>query len=143
MNDLTGVQTSIVAALRTAPATYRVYDAVPQGVAKPYIVLSEWLGEPGEELGTVTTSATLQLDTWSATPDKGQTHAMLDFIRVRLDGQSIAGTWLVTEDEFDILEDPASTQMNRIYHAWVRYLIEVEDGLVLPPLGQFDMEQFA
>lgn len=143
MNNLSGVQTSIYAALTTVPATYPVYDAVPQGVAKPFIVIGEYTAQPDAELATVTTDAMLTIHTWSATAGKAQTHAMLDFIRVRLDGQPIAGTWLCEEDFVDILEDPSSTTASRLYHGIARYRLRIEDGGVLPPLGQFDMEQFA
>lgn len=143
MNNLWGVQTSVYAALTTAPATYPVYDAVPQGVTKPYIVIGEWTGDPDEELATVTTDSSLNIHTWSQTVGKKQTHEMLDFIRTRLDGQPVAGSWLCTEDFVEIMEDPASTASVRLYHGVARYRVRVEDGAVLPPLGQFDMEQFA
>jgi uncharacterized protein DUF3168 len=143
VNDLAGVQSSIYAALVSAPATYGVYDAVPQLVAKPYIVIGEYTAQPDEEIGTVTTDATLNIHTWSAKNGKAETHAMLEFVRVRLDGQAIAGTWLCVEDFAEIMEDSGSTAASRLYHGIARYRIRVEDGAVLPPLGQFDMEQFA
>lgn len=143
MNNLSGVQTSIYQALTTAPATYGVYDAVPQGVAKPFFVLGEWTAEPGEEIGTVNTSASFNLHAWSATAGKKQIHEMLEFARIRLDGQPVAGSWLCVEDFVEIMEDANSTAASRLYHGIARYLLLVEDGAVLPPLGQFDMEQFA
>lgn len=143
MNNLSGVQTSLYAALTTAPSTYPVYDAVPQGVAKPYIVIGEWSADPDEEIGTVTTDAFVDIHTWSQKAGKAETHAMLDFIRTRLDGQPVAGAWLCVEDSFQIIEDPSSTASSRLYHGIARYQIRVENGAVLPPLGQFDMEQFA
>lgn len=143
MNNLSGVQTSIYAALTTAPSTYPVYDAVPQGVAKPYIVIGEWTGDPDEDLGIVTTDASVTIHTWSQKAGKAETHAMLDFIRIRLDGQPVAGAWLATEDFNEIMEDSSSTAASRLYHGIARYRIRVEDGAFLPPLGQFDMEQFA
>jgi hypothetical protein len=143
VNNLSGVQTSLYAALTTAPATYPVYDAVPQGVAKPFIVIGEWTGDPDEDIGIVTTDASVNIHTWSATAGKSQTHLMLDFVRIRLDGQPVAGSWLCTEDFVEIMEDPASTAASRLYHGVARYRLRVENGAVLPPLGQFDMEQFA
>lgn len=150
MNNLAGVQTSLYTALATAPATYPVYDAVPQStsgvpVPTPYIVIGEWTADPDEELATVTTDASVNIHTWSGKgiTGKAQTHAMLDFIRVRLDGQPIAGSWLCEEEFNEIMEDPSSTASNRLYHGIARYRIRVEDGAFLPPLGQFDMEQFA
>lgn len=125
MNDLWTVQQSVYAALTTAPATYPVFDNVPQGATKPYIVISSFDGQPDEELATVTTDANLNIDTWSATSGKMQSHAMLQFVRARLDGQTIAGSWLCTEDFVSILEDPASTAAARIYHGVARYRVRV------------------
>lgn len=125
MNNLAPIQTAIYAALSGAPATYPVYDAVPQGVAKPYIVIGEFTGLPDEELATATTDSTLNLHTWSASAGKSQTHAMLEFIRARLDGQTIAGAWLCSEEFTEIMEDPASTASNRIYHGVARYQVRV------------------
>lgn len=143
MNNLAGVQSSIYAALTSLPATYGVYDAVPQLTPKPYIVIGEYTGTPDEILDLITTDATLTIHTWSATSGKSQTHSMLDFVRTRLDGQAIAGTWMCEEDFVEILEDSTSTAASRLYHGIARYRIRVENGGVLPPLGQFDMEQFA
>lgn len=143
MNNLAGVQTSIYSALTTAPATYAVYDAVPQLAPKPYIVIGEYTGEPDEALDTMTTDASLTIHTWSATSGKSQTHTMLDFVRTRLDGETIAGTWLCTEDFMEIMEDAGSTAASRLYHGIARYRLRVEDGVFLPDLGQFDDAQFA
>lgn len=143
MNNLAGVQSSIYAALVSAPATYGVYDAVPQLTAKPYIVIGEYTATPDEDLAIVTTDATLNIHTWSATSGKAQTHTMLDFVRSRLDGQVIAGTWMCQEEFVEIMEDPGSTAAARIYHGIARYQLRVEDGAFIPPLGQFDVEQFA
>lgn len=123
MNDLTAVQTAIVAALRGAPATYPVYDGVPQGAAKPYFVVGEVTGEPDEELAAATTDASMYLHSWSATSDKGQTYTMLQFARARLDGQTISGAWACSEDFNEIMEDPASTASSRLYHGVARYRV--------------------
>jgi hypothetical protein len=125
MNDLTVIQTSIIAALRTAPATYPVKDSVPQNLAKPYIVFGEIVADPDEELTGATTDAAINLHTWSATDDKGQTYTMLQFIRARLDGQTISGAWAVSEDFNEVMEDPASTASARIYHGVARYRVRV------------------
>lgn len=125
MNNLATVQTSIFAALDALPKTYPVYDAVPQGVAKPYIVIGGWSADPGEELQAMTTDASVEIDTWSAQNGKAQTHAMQEFVRARLDGQTIAGSWLATEDFASILEDPSSTASARIYHGVARYRVRV------------------
>ena len=125
MNNLAGVQTSIYAALSGAPATYPVFDAVPQLTVKPYIVIGEYTVQPDEELATPTSDAMLNLHTWSTTSGKSQTHEMLDFIRARLDDQTISGAWLCTEDFNDILEDPSSTASARIYHGIARYRVRV------------------
>lgn len=148
MNNLWGVQQSIYSALTTAPATYRVYDAVPQSttavpILKPFIVIGEYTMEPDEEIGTVTTDAAVQIHTWSATAGKKQSHEMLQFIRERLDGQPVGGAWLTTEDFAELMEDEGSTAASRLYHGIARYRIRVEDGAIFPPLGQFDMGQFA
>ena len=125
MNDLTTVQTSIVAALRAAPATYPIKDSVPQGLAKPYIVFGEIVADPDEELAAATTDAAINLHTWSATDDKGQTYTMLQFIRARLDGQTISGAWFCSEDMNEVMEDPASTATSRLYHGVARYRVRV------------------
>ena len=125
MNNLATVQTSIYAALNAAPQTYPVYDAVPQGVAKPYIVIGGWNADPDEELQAMTTDASVEIDTWSATNGKSQSHAMQEFVRARLDGQTISGSWLVTEDFASILEDVGSTAAARIYHGVARYRVRV------------------
>lgn len=125
MNDLAPVQTAIYAALTSAPSTYPVYDPVPQGVARPYIAISVVDGSPDEELATATTDASFQIDTWSATPGRAQSYAMLQFVRARLDNQSIAGTWSVSEDFVTVMEDPSSTATNRLYHGVARYRARV------------------
>lgn len=125
MNDLTPVQTAIYSALTAAPATYPVYDPVPQAVLKPYITIGEWFADPDEELATPTTDASVNLNTWSATSGKAQSHAMLQFIRARLDGQTIAGTWSCSEENVTLLEDPGSTAAARIYHGIARYRVRV------------------
>lgn len=125
MNDLTPVQTSIIAALRGAPATYPVYDSVSQKATKPYIVIGEVTAGPDEELAAATTDAAINLHTWSKQPDKGQTYTMLQFIRARLDGQVLNGAWACTEDFNEVMEDPASTDTSRLYHGIARYRVRV------------------
>ena len=143
MNNLWSVQVSIYAALTTLPATYPVYDAVPQGVAKPFIVIGEFTADPDSDVAIYTTDAALQIHTWSATAGKKETHAMLQFIRERLDNQPIAGAWYVAEDFVEIMEDENSTATARLYHGIARYQLRVEGGSPLPLLGQFDFQQFA
>src|SRR5690349_2046850 len=123
MIDLWSVQQSIYSALTSAPATYAVYDAVPQGVAKPYIVIGEYTELPDEELSIITADATLTFHTWSAKVGKQETHAMIAFIRDRIDGVVLPGTWFVEEELAEIFEDPASTASSRLYHGVVRYRI--------------------
>lgn len=143
MNNLSAIQASIYSALNSVPQTYPVYDAVPQGAAKPYIVIGEWTGALDDELAYITTDATITLHTWSAKAGKLETHAMLQFIRERLDGQPIPATWMFNEDFVEIMEDPSSTAASRLYHGVARYEVRVEDGTVLPPLGQYDFGQYA
>lgn len=143
MLNLWGIQQSVFSALTSAPATYAVYDAVPQGVAKPYIVIGEYTEEPDEDLQIVTADATLMIHTWSQTAGKKQTHDMLDFVRGRLDNQLLPGSWYSAEEFVEIMEDVGSTATVRLYHGIARYRIRVDDGAVIPPLGQFDVEQFA
>ena len=125
MNNLWAVQQAIYAALVAIPATYPVYDAVPQGVAKPYIVIGEFVGEPDEDLAAASTDLALNLHTWSATAGKSQSHAMLDFIRLRLDGQVLGGAWAIGEDFVELMEDEGSTATARIYHGVARYRVRV------------------
>lgn len=135
MNDLTTVQTSIYSALRTAPATYAVYDAVPQGVSKPYIVIGEVTAEPDEELQTWTTDAAINIHTWSATTSKGQSYTMLQFIRARLDNRTISGAWYCSEDFNEVMEDEGSTAAARLYHGVARYRVRVSEDSVSLPSG--------
>lgn len=125
MNNLAPVQTAVYGLLTAAPATYPVYDAVPQGVAKPYIVIGNFDAEPDEELATVTTDAALWLHTWSTNPGKSQTHTMLEFIRARLDNETVGGTWAFSEEFAEIMEDAASTASARLYHGVARYRARV------------------
>lgn len=125
MNDLTTVQTAIYSVLTGAPATYPVYDAVPQSVAQPYIVIGEVTAEPDEELTLTNTDASINLHTWSATTSKGQSYAMLQFIRARLNGLLIGDAWAVSEDFVEVLEDEGSTAAARLYHGVARYRFRV------------------
>lgn len=125
MNNLAPVQTAVYGLLTAAPATYNVYDAVPQGVAYPYIVIGGFDAMPDEDLGAVTTDASLTLHTWSNYAGKSQTHTMLQFIRARLDGVSVSGTWAFTEDFAEIMEDASSTASARLFHGVTRYRVRV------------------
>lgn len=123
MIDLWPIQQAVYSALTQAPATYPVYDAVPQGAAFPYIVIGEWNGSPDRDLDAPSTDAFLQLHGWSRTPGKIQAHAILEFIRGRLDGQTVGDAWACSEDFTEVLEDRASTAASRLYHAVARYRI--------------------
>lgn len=133
MNDLTPVQTAIYSALTAAPATYPVYDGVPQLAPRPYITIGEWFADPDEELASASTDASVNIETWSGfvtgapaqIRGKTQSHAMLQFIRARLDGQTIAGTWSCSEENVTLLEDPGSTAAARIYHGIARYRVRI------------------
>jgi hypothetical protein len=130
MNNLWPVQQSIFSALSGVPATYPVYDAVPQTstglpVPKPYFVIGEFTAEPDEELAAATTDASGNLHAWSAGAGKKEVHAMLEFARARLDGQTISGAWACSEDFNEVLEDPGSTAAARIYHGVARYRLRV------------------
>lgn len=106
-------------------ANYPVYDSVPQGVAKPYIAIGEMLADPDLELTAATTDAAINLHTWSATHGKSQSHAMLDFIRGRLDGQTLSGAWICAEEFNELMEDQGSTASARLYHGVARYQVRV------------------
>ena len=125
MNDLAPVQTAIYAALTASPATYPVYDPVPQGVVKPYFSIGAWTAAPDEDIGTETTDASVDLHAWSGTNGKAQVYAMLAYARAKLDGQVIGGIWALTEDFVEVMEDPASTAAARIYHGVARYRARV------------------
>lgn len=125
MNDLTAVRTDMYAKLSAAPATYPVYDPVPQGVARPYIAFGPDSSQPDDELAAVTTDASIQIDTWSALPSRAQSYAMLQFVRARLDGQAINGAWYCAEEFAEVMEDPASTAASRLYHGVARYQVRL------------------
>jgi hypothetical protein len=124
--NLWPVQQAIFAALTAAPATYPVHDAVPQGAVYPYIVIGEISGLPDEELAAASADASFQVHAWSRSPGKKEAHAVLQFARARLDGQEVgAGAWACTEEFVEVLEDPASTAANRLYHGIARYRVRV------------------
>lgn len=125
MNNLWPVQQALFGALTANPQTYPVYDNVLTSAVRPYIVIGEFLGEPDEELTLTTTAGTVTLHTWSAASGKAQTHAMLQFIRARLDGQVISGTWACTEEFNELMEDEGSTAAARLYHGVARYQVRV------------------
>lgn len=125
MNDLTTARTAIYAALNAVPQTYPVFDPVPQLTPKPYIAFGPDSSLPDDEIATPTTDAMIQIDTWSALNSRAQTYAMGQFIRARLDGQTIAGAWFCAEDFWEVMEDPASTASARIFHGVARYRVRV------------------
>lgn len=130
MNDMAPIQTAIYAALTANPATYPVYDPVPQGVPKPYIAIGEWTIDNDEEIAAATSDATINLHTWSAKNSKAESHAMLQFIRSRLDNSAlpltpIGGTWGSNEDFAEVMEDAGSSAASRIYHGVARYRVRV------------------
>lgn len=143
MISLWPIQQSLYSALTSAPATYNVYDSVPQAAAKPYIVIGEATEEPDEDIQIITGDASINIHTWSQTAGKKQTHDMLEFVRGRLDNQLLPGAWYCAEEFNEIMEDIGSTAASRLYHGIARYRIRIDDGAVIPPLGQFDVEQFA
>lgn len=124
MIDLWPVQQAIYTALSTAPATYPVYDAVPQGTAYPYLHIGEFSALPDEEIEVPSADASVVINAWSRQSGKQQAHAMLEFVRDRLDNQAIGGgAWACSEDFADILEDPSSTAAARLYHGIARYRV--------------------
>lgn len=124
MIDLWPIQQAIYTALAAVPATYPVHDAVPQGAAYPYLVIGEVSSQPDEEIAVASADASFVIHAWSRSAGKKQAHAMLEFVRDRLDGQDLgAGAWACTEDFADVLEDPSSTAANRLYHGIARYRI--------------------
>lgn len=113
------------AKLTANPQTYPVYAPVPQGVPKPYIAFGPRTALPDEELAAPTTDATVQLDAWSAKNSEAEVEAMGQFIRSRLDSVAISGAWLCSEEMWEVMEDPASTASNRLYHGVARYQVRV------------------
>lgn len=126
MNDLAPVQTAIYEALTAAPATYPVYDAVPQGAAFPYLVIGEWTAQPDEILEVASTDADVMIHAWSRHPGKLEAHQLLQFVRARLDGQAIGGgVWACSEEFSTVMEDRNSTAANRLFHAAARYRVRL------------------
>ncbi len=125
MNNLAAVQTAVYTLLTAVPATYPVYDAVPQGAAYPYIVIGGFDALPDEEIGATTTDATMTFHTWSNYAGKSQTHTILQFVRARLDNIAVSGTWAFSEDFTEIMEDASSTAASRLYHGVTRYRVRV------------------
>ena len=124
MIDLQPIQTAIYIALTASPATYPVYDAVPKTATYPRIVIGEFAGLPDEDLAVSTVDLSVTLHTWSKQNGKAETHAMMEFIRDRLDGQDIGGgAWACSEDFVTVIEDRASTADQRLYHGVARYRV--------------------
>lgn len=125
MIDVSPLQAAMVAALRAAPATYAIYDAVPEGASKPYVVVGEVTAVPDEELAAASADASFQVHAWSAHPGKKEAHEMLEFVRARLDHETIGTAWACTEDFAEVMEDPKSTASSRIYHGVARYRLRL------------------
>lgn len=125
MIDLWPLQQAIYSALTAAPATYPVFDAVPQGVHAPYIVIGEFFNENDLDLSDVSSDSALTLHGWSRQQGKQQAHAILAFIRDRLDHQTIGGAWACYAEQEDVFEDRSSTAASRLYHAVARYRIRL------------------
>lgn len=124
MTDLWPVQQAVYSALSTAPTTYPVYDAVPQGAVYPYIAIGAFSVIPDREIGSPSSDAALTLHGWSKGAGKQQSHAILEFVRGRLDGVDIGGgAWACSEDSVEVFEDAKSTAASRLYHAVARYRI--------------------
>lgn len=124
MIDLQPIQTAIYQALTASPATYPVYDAVPKTATYPRIVIGEFAGQPDEDLAQASVDLSVTLHIWSRQSGKQQTHAMMEFIRERLDGQDIGGgAWACSEDFAEVMEDRASTADARLYHGVSRYRV--------------------
>lgn len=121
MIDVWPLQAAIVTALKVAPATFPVHDAVPQGTVKPYLVVGEITVAPDDELAAASADASFMLHAWSGYQGKKEAHAMLEFARDRLDHQTIGTAWACTEEFAEVMEDPKSTASARIYHGMARY----------------------
>jgi hypothetical protein len=126
MIDLWPVQQALYGALTAAPATYPVYDAVPQGTAFPYLVLGEITSIPDDELEAASADASFTVHAWSRNAGKKQIHAMLEFARARLDNEPLGGgAWACSEDFAEVMEDRTSTAASRLYHGVARYRVRV------------------
>lgn len=121
MADLFAQQAALVTALKAAPATYPVYDAVPPGTPKPYVVVGEWTAQGDLELEGDADTATVTLHGWSAANGKKEAHAIRAWLRAKLHYQTIAGAWACFEEFAEILEE--STAEGRLYHLVSRYRI--------------------
>jgi len=121
MIDLWPLQQAIYAALTANPATYPVYDAVPQNSPAPYIVIGEVSNQDDLEISEESSDATVTIHGWSRTAGKAQSYAILSFIRARLDSEVIGGARSVTGDGEDVFEDRSSTAASRLYHAVAQY----------------------
>jgi hypothetical protein len=125
MNDLGTVHQAIYTALNASPYTGKVYDAVPQGVAYPYIVIGAPSGLPDEELAAASSDVEWTLHGWTGGTSKAQGYAILAFFRSKLDNASIGGAWAFTEEFQTVFEDEASTAASRLYHAVARYRVRL------------------
>lgn len=124
MIDLWPTQEEVYEALTAAPTTYPVYDAVPQNAPAPYIVLGEISQQPDDELAAASSDASFVIHVWSRQNGKKQAHAMLAFVRARLDNQPLGGgVWACSEDFAEVMEDRTSTASSRLYHGVARYRI--------------------
>lgn len=124
MIDTWPIQVAIYQALTDPAGPYPVFDAVPQDAATPYIVIGEFTGQPDDDLDALSIDLSVQLHGWSRHAGKQEAHAILAFMRSRLDHQQVgAGVWGCSEDFATVVEDPDSTAASRLFHAVARYRI--------------------
>lgn len=116
MIDIWPIQQAVYTALAAVPATYPVYDAVPQGTAYPYLTLGDDDALPDEEISDLSADIAMRVNAWSRYTGKKQVRAMLEFVRSRLHGQDIgAGVWACTVEALRVFEDPSSTEASRLF----------------------------
>lgn len=126
MVDLEPAQEAIIDALNDAPATYPVYDAVPQDVTHPYLALGATTQVPDADLDVDSSDGTITLHAWSKAHGKYEAQRMLQFARERLDGQDIgAGAWACYEEFAEVFEDPSSSAESRLFHGVSRYRVRL------------------
>lgn len=78
------LQKDVVVALRTALAPVKVYDAVPQNAALPYVVVDSQLAVPTDAVADLHERVTIYLSLWSDATSQAGVLALMAQIKTAL-----------------------------------------------------------
>lgn len=87
--NISGLQAAVYAKLNAVGAlTGKVFDHVPQGTAKPYVVLGDWTGNEFDTDDTNGVEPTLTIHVWSDKRGMKEIQELMDAVRGALHDQS-------------------------------------------------------